>query len=132
VEHNFSFPTQEKLKHRKAIEALFSEGKTIHFFPVRVVFVLGQSESDLCLQVAFSVSKKKFKRAVDRNRVKRLMREAYRLNANILRSSLDGHQIICRAMFIFTGAELPNIDFVESAMVEVLNGMAAKIRKLHA
>ena len=70
----------EKLKSQKAIEQLFAEGKSVSAYPLRMVYLDNQSQ----LKVGVSVSKRNFKLAVHRNRVKRLLREGYRLNKNLL------------------------------------------------
>ncbi|HXJ98919.1 MAG TPA: ribonuclease P protein component [Gelidibacter sp.] len=75
-----SFKKIEKLKSQKLIEKLFSEGKSIAVYPLRLVYLKTSFEDPVKLKVGVSVSKRNFKKAVDRNRMKRLMREAYRLN----------------------------------------------------
>lgn len=75
-----SFKKIEKLKSQKLIEKLFSEGKSIAVYPLRLVYLKTSFEDSVKLKVGVSVSKRNFKKAVDRNRMKRLMREAYRLN----------------------------------------------------
>lgn len=75
-----SFKKIEKLKSQKLIEKLFSEGKSIAVYPLRLVYLKTSFEDPVKFKVGVSVSKRNFKKAVDRNRIKRLMREAYRLN----------------------------------------------------
>jgi len=76
----FTFPKRERLTSRKTIQRLFSEGKSFAMPPLRV-FYLPQPDPDISNhQLLFSVPKRAFKKAVDRNRVKRLMRESFRLN----------------------------------------------------
>ncbi|MBP3829900.1 MAG: ribonuclease P protein component [Bacteroidaceae bacterium] len=78
---NKSFPKQQRLCSRKAIEALFAAGShSLSAYPLRVVF----REHTDSLRVMTSVSKRHFKHAVDRNRAKRQIREAWRLNHDIL------------------------------------------------
>lgn len=78
-----TFPKHERLCSRKAIEALFAGGnRAFSAFPLRVVY---RHASEL--QILVSVSKRHFKHAVDRNRAKRQIREAWRLNRDILRTS---------------------------------------------
>src|SRR5689334_5548279 len=74
----FGFPKAERLKSRKQIEALFAGGKSVSVFPVRAVYELLPAEEP-GLKVGVSASKRYFKKAVDRNRIKRLLRETYRL-----------------------------------------------------
>lgn len=76
---NFGYPKKEKLKKQSFIQVLFSEGKSVTKFPLRLVFV-EISNAEEKIHIGVSVSKKYFKKAVDRNHYKRLLREAYRLN----------------------------------------------------
>jgi ribonuclease P protein component len=86
----FSYPKNEKLKSQKTIDRLFSEGKSVSKYPLRLVYVentdVHNSEK---LIMGVSVSKKYFKKAVDRNYFKRVLRECYRLNQDILKNNLN-------------------------------------------
>lgn len=75
----FTFNKTEKLKSEKLIEKLFLEGKSVVAYPLRLVYIETIFDDSVKAKVGVSVSKRHFKRAVDRNRIKRLMREAYRL-----------------------------------------------------
>jgi ribonuclease P protein component len=77
---NFTFHKQEKLKGKKLIKTLFSEGKSITGFPLRLVFLENDHNGNKPLQVGFSVPKRLINKAVDRNCIKRQLREVYRLN----------------------------------------------------
>ncbi|ALO15973.1 ribonuclease P protein component [Salinivirga cyanobacteriivorans] len=76
--YNQKFEKSERLKLRRRIDFLFRTGTALNEFPVQVVYVVDDNAHAAEIQVAFSVSKKLFKNAVDRNRIKRLLREAYR------------------------------------------------------
>ena len=80
----FKYPKAEKLKSKKTIDLLFSEGKSVSKFPLRLVFVPADFDDDVALKIGVSVSKKYFKNAVDRNYFKRVLRECYRLNKHLL------------------------------------------------
>ena len=84
-----SYPKTERLKSRKTIDLLFSKGKTISKFPLRLVYIETDLEQNEKIKFGVSVSKKHFKKAVDRNYFKRVLRECYRLNKNILLSKTD-------------------------------------------
>ena len=90
---DFKYPKSEKLKSKKTIDSLFSKGKSVSKFPLRLVFVESDFGLDASknqkLKIGVSVSKKNFKRAVDRNYFKRLLREAYRLNKHILTDNIE-------------------------------------------
>lgn len=87
----FSFHKEERLCSKRLIEALFAGGgKSMSAFPLRVVFMpVAQAETPAPVSVMVSVSKRHFKRAVKRNRVKRQIREAYRLHKHLLDNVLD-------------------------------------------
>jgi len=74
----FTFPKKEKLKSLKAFTALFAGADSAKHYPLRAVYKRWPTDG-VPIQAGFSVSKKRFKKAVDRNRIKRLMKEAYRL-----------------------------------------------------
>lgn len=84
----FTYPKSEKLKSKKTIDLLFSEGKSVSKFPLRLVYV-ALEENETTTTVGVSVSKKYFKRAVDRNYYKRVLRETYRLNKHLLLNTID-------------------------------------------
>ena len=89
----FTYPQNEKLKSKITIDLLFSKGKSVSKYPLRLVFVESDygipEDSDQKLKMGVSVSKKYFKHAVDRNYFKRVLRETYRLNKHILIDNLD-------------------------------------------
>ena len=76
----FSYNKFEKLKSRKQIELLFAQGKSISSFPVKVFYLPVEHTPEHPVQVGVGVSARNFKKAVDRNTIKRRMREAYRLH----------------------------------------------------
>lgn len=83
-----TYPKKEKLKSKKTIELLFSEGKSVAKYPLRLVYSATQNQEEKLL-FGVSVSKKHFKNAVDRNYYKRVLRECYRLNKHLLIDHLD-------------------------------------------
>ncbi|MEX6626714.1 ribonuclease P protein component [Tenacibaculum salmonis] len=74
----FTLGKQERLKSKKLIGKLYEEGKSIKVFPLRMVYIQTEHTSKFPVQVGVSVPKRNFKSAVDRNRIKRLLRETYR------------------------------------------------------
>ena len=81
---NNTYPKTEKLKSKTTIDLLFSEGKSVSKYPLRLVYVPVDLEKDEQIKMGVSVSKKYFKKAVDRNYFKRVLRETYRLNKHLL------------------------------------------------
>ena len=100
----FSLGQKERLKSAKSIEYLFSEGKAISAYPLRLVFV-SNPNSTVPMQCAFSVSKRHFKKAVDRNKIKRLLRESYRKIKPTLNQNLSQPYM---GMILFNGKEIPS------------------------
>lgn len=81
---NFTYPNHQKLKSKTTIDSLFSEGKSVSKYPLRLVYVENTEHNAEVIKMGVSVSKKYFKKAVDRNYFKRILRETYRLNKAIL------------------------------------------------
>jgi ribonuclease P protein component len=86
---NCNYPKKDKLKSKIAIGLLFSEGKSVSKYPLRLVYHSGALGDEQKLKVGVSVSKKYFKKAVDRNYFKRVLRETYRLNQHLLKEHLQ-------------------------------------------
>jgi ribonuclease P protein component len=80
----FTFKKEERLSREKIIQELFEKGSSFYLYPFKVYFIKNPNPDSATHQVLISVSKKNFKRAVDRNSIKRRIREAYRLNKNLL------------------------------------------------
>lgn len=87
---NQSYNKKEKLKSEKLIEKLFSEGHSVAVYPLRLVYLKTIFDDGITVKTGVSVSKRNFKRAVDRNRIKRLLREAYRLNKSVYLNNITG------------------------------------------
>ena len=86
---NFTYPKSEKLKSKNTIDLLFSEGKSVSKYPLRLVYVETRFKENLPIKMGVSVSKKHFKKAVDRNYFKRVLRETYRLNKHLLLDNME-------------------------------------------
>ena len=99
---NATYPKEEKLKSRKSIDFLFAEGSSVARFPLRLAFIEIPETEDSKFGV--SVSKKYFKRAVDRNYIKRLMREIYRKNKGLL-AAPDNRKF--HFMLLYQSREMP-------------------------
>ena len=85
----FTYPKKEKLKSKTTIDLLFSEGKSVSKYPLRLVYVENTEPNAELIKMGVSVSKKYFKKAVDRNYFKRVLRETYRLNKHLLIDNLE-------------------------------------------
>lgn len=128
-----TFGKNEKLVSKKTIDALFSGGnsRSMSAYPLRVVFMRKErNETEEPAQVMVSVSKRHFKRAVKRNRVKRQIREAYRLNKHLLHEALEQKKDTAVAMaFIWQSDELAETALITEKMQSLLGRMAEKISR---
>ncbi|WP_071887771.1 ribonuclease P protein component [Rufibacter sp. DG15C] len=102
---SYRFQREERLRSKKLIDQLFREGSSFNSYPLRfVVLRLPQPSVGAPVQVLVSVSKRHFKKAVDRNRLKRQIREAYRLQKHALAAALSPDTTLLIA-FLYTGKE---------------------------
>ena len=127
----FTLGKEERLKSRKQIEQLFDKGKSFVVAPFRIYFIVN-SESPIQkgesrLKFGTGVSAKNFKKAVDRNRIKRLTREAWRLQKNEIREKTSETQKQLNVFFIYTGKELPDFTTVKEKVAIALKKLADKI-----
>lgn len=108
----------DRLSGRKRVENVFSTGKSFTQFPFRIVWL---PENDIReLQAGFAVSSRYFKKAVDRNRIKRMMREAYRLQKNELSGFLKEKNLRLSVFILFNGKEMPGYDLVHEKMGKII------------
>ena len=114
---NQTYPKHEKLKKKKYIDLLFSEGRTVTKYPLRLVYV-PVKDLDVPLQMGVSVSKKYFKKAVDRNYFKRVLRECYRLNKDLLLNNLPEPYVM---MFFYQTKERLSYQEIEQKTIELFN-----------
>lgn len=105
----------KRLKSRKLIEEIFTSGKTLKKYPLRVVYTRSDSDT-LEFKIGVSVSKKKFKKAVDRNLIKRRMREAFRIN----QSKLNSPQKL-NLMIIYTSDQILTFEQIQQATITLLD-----------
>ena len=127
----FTYHKKERLKKRKDIETLFKEGKTFGAYPFRLYYralpTAIEGSQEVVLQAGVSVSKKYFKRAVDRNRIKRLMREGYRLQKGGLILAVQAKSVALHLFIIYTGKELPVFEDVKNKLKTVLQRLEKEI-----
>ncbi len=119
---DFNFQRTERLKSRSVIQRLFNrEGESFGHYPLRLVWLfLDEPLSEAPAQFGLSVPKKQFRRAVHRNRVRRLVREAYRLNKYRLYHHLRGEDRQLALMVLYTGKEELSFTQIERAMRSAL------------
>ncbi|HLK27884.1 MAG TPA: ribonuclease P protein component [Puia sp.] len=124
ISRQFTLGKNERLKSRKIIEQLFREGKNFSLFPFRIYYLHHKSftihHSPFTVQFGVGASSKNFKKAVDRNRIKRLMKEAYRLQKTNLNNLLKERNQQVSVFVIYTGKELPEYKMVFEKMGVIL------------
>lgn len=92
-------------------------GESLKSYPLKLVFLPAVLPKDVPVQVAMAVGKRQFKSAVKRNRIKRLMREAYRLNKGLFFNNIEGKYAF---LFLYIGTDLPSFEMVNEAMTKLL------------
>ena len=123
------FPKKERLDSRKQIEMLFGGGGSLSMaaFPLRVVYIKKErARGDVPVQLLVSVSKRHFKHAVDRNRVKRQIREAYRLNKQLLCDVVPETDQVLMALVWLADEHYPTQE-VEKRVVKLMQRMVEKL-----
>ncbi len=120
---NFKYSRAEKLKSKILFEKLFSEGKNVTIYPLRLVYVKTELKDSVYIKAGVSVSKRNFKSAVNRNRIKRVLREAYRHNKTILfNNSIANYALL----FLYIGKEMPIGKNIDRQMIALLEKFSAK------
>lgn len=125
-----SFGKQERLKSRKQIELLFQKGNSLFVHPVKVSWMLLPVEQKAnSIQIGVSVSKRYFKKAADRNRIKRLLRECYRLNKHHFLSAISEKEKSLSVFFVYVDKTLPTFEFLQEKMKLCLKRLADKVNQ---
>jgi ribonuclease P protein component len=115
----FSYQAKEKLKSRKLMDQLFAVGKSVSVFPVKAMFNETDAALDFPVKAGVGVSSRNFKKAVDRNRIKRLMRESYRTQKQLLHftETAPKQKLL---FFLYIGKELPDAALIQTKMAAAL------------
>ena len=123
----YSFPKSEKLKSRKVITSLFEHGNAEYHFPLKLSWLSSPDYSVSGVKAGFSVPKKKFKRAVDRNMIKRKIREAYRLNKSEFIEICKSKNISVSLFFIYTSDKIVDYQKIQEVLISQLNNISKKV-----
>ncbi len=126
----FSYDKKEKLKSRKQLQKIFTTGKTFSIFPVKVFFQF-IDEQDSVVKAGVGVSKKYFKKAVDRNYIKRLLRETYRTEKVPLHNQLSASNKKLKIFFLFVDGHLPEHILLQQKMKTIIDKLCNEIEKLN-
>lgn len=131
-DRRYKFTKKVRLSNPLLINFLFEKGKSITVPPLKVLFVRSDIPGGISLQALFTVSVKKFRRAVDRNRIRRKLKEVYRLNRHLLSDWLDlqdGFSVIVGIIYI---GDIPDPPFLqlEKAMITCMERLKKRISQV--
>lgn len=145
------FPKQERLRHKRLVDRVFSEGKSIYAYPLRMVYCIDTRSSQLAvfrsrhipegatpadtldnmriapLQMMISVPKRKMKHAVDRVLLRRRIREAWRLTRASIHKTISGTDIACSVAIIYVGNEIHDYHTIEAKIRKLIDTLQASI-----
>ena len=123
-----SFTKAERLCSKKTINGLFTAGKSFVIEPFRVVWMQTHADQEVPAQVLISVSSHKFKNSVDRNRIKRLVREVYRKNKHSFYENLITREKHCAFGIFYISKELPVYSLIEPKIILILQRLMVNIK----
>ncbi|SDX64618.1 ribonuclease P protein component [Lutibacter oricola] len=122
---SFTLGKEEKLKSKKLIEQLFIQGKRVKLYPFQVIYSEIDHDGDFPIKFAVSVPKRNVKMAVKRIRIKRVIREIYRLNKHKISENIH-KKYMC--MFIFMGKEELDYATMEISYLKLIDKFLTKIK----
>ncbi|MBQ3243783.1 MAG: ribonuclease P protein component [Bacteroidaceae bacterium] len=123
-----TFPLKEHLKSKRVIEKLYAEGASVTAYPLRAVF-LEQQEQEPIAAILISVAKKRFRHAVDRNLVKRRIREAYRTSKHPLIEALENNGKKMAIAILYIDTKHNSTAFIKRKMEKLLDNIITKYRE---
>lgn len=123
---NFTYPKNERLKSKTTIGLLFSEGKSVSKYPLRLVYRQAETNSEEKIKIGVSVSKKYFKKAVDRNYFKRVLRETYRLNKHLL---WDNTEEPYSFMFFYQSKDRLSYEEINTKTIQLFEKFLLQVNK---
>ncbi len=125
-----TYSKKEKLCSRKDISRLFENGKTFYSEPFRLLWLKSEDILPFPAMTGISVGKKSFPKAVDRNRVKRLIRETWRINKHHLYNQLEQINIQLVIMIIYSGDKMPKYSELKERMQETIRKFSLHLRTI--
>lgn len=124
---SYNFNKNEKLKSRKLTELLFTKGDTFLVFPVKVVYLIAKEQQDYPIKIGVTTSIKKFKKAVDRNRIKRILKEQYRLSKHPLHKFVAEKKLNVIVFFMFIDKALPSKGLLDKKIPIIIDKLIMAI-----
>ena len=123
----YTFPKSQRLTSKKEIDQVFAEGKVLKQFPLIVRYLVNLDMEKECLKAVFSVPKRRFPKATARNKVRRKLKEAYRLNKYLLEQPLEDSNHKMALFFVYTGKENITYAILEQKIQVILKELAKKV-----
>jgi ribonuclease P protein component len=123
---NQTFTKDERLSSKVLIKKLFDEGEKWNFFPFRVIVLKLPIPYNYPVQLLISVPRSIYRKAVDRNRIKRLIRESYRKNKYLLYESLEEKQIQILVCFQYTAKVILSFELIQEKIIVLLQRLKEK------
>ncbi|WP_153800588.1 ribonuclease P protein component [Foetidibacter luteolus] len=123
-----AYPKEEKLKGRKLVQQVFGSGKSFVVFPLKVFYTVAQQPLGYAVKAGVGASSRSFKKAVERNRIKRLLREVYRLNKQPLHQVQAGNNLQLAFFILYIDKVMPQQALLQSKMQLVIQRL---IKELH-
>ena len=123
-----TFRKTERLCSKKSIDELFMNGIAFHVYPFKIIWQTVVEGSESPARIVISIPKRNFKKAVARNRAKRLVREAYRKNKTVFYQHLQAHKTEINFALIYTGNKILSYQELEKKIILILN----RLMKEHA
>lgn len=128
--HKNTFPLKEHLKSKSTVEKLYADGASVTAYPLRAVFIeIPATQQEPTAAILISVAKKRFRHAVDRNLVKRRIREAYRLNKHGFVASLEEQGKKMAVAILYIDTKHNSTEFLKKKMVKLLASIIEKNNK---
>lgn len=127
--HRATFRPNERLKSKKKLDLLFMQGKALTNYPVQVIYYIIENQENSELQAAFSVPKRNYKHAVDRNRIKRQLRESYRKVKVDLKKDLQSKKMSLLLMWVYKAKDKWKYADIEHKILETVNTLHRKVNE---
>ncbi|MCK5847474.1 MAG: ribonuclease P protein component [Bacteroidales bacterium] len=116
----------ERINSKITIENIFKNGDSVFSFPYKVIWIESTNDDAPLVEILISVGKKRFKNAVDRNQIKRLIKESFRLNKNMLWDFCDQKQLKLQLALVYVGKEINTFETHNKSMIKIMNKIIDK------